>query len=116
MKVNFLGRFPVNYEPYGILTELDDYDMKYLSKLELDEIWYWYSTAPYEGSGQILMRKGKLYDLHDAGHCSCYGPTERATFMGMSLEKLAQTLTDEYMRNEALELFELAGYNNFYKK
>lgn len=110
MKVNFLGRFPKNYSPYGELAELDSYDMEDLNKLGLDEIWYWYSTAPYEGSGQILMRKGDLYDLHDAGHCSCYGPTERAYFKGQKLDELAKSLTGEYMENEAKELFELAGW------
>ena len=108
MKVNYLGSFPKDYSPYGELAELDNYDMKDLEELELDEIWYWYSTAPYEGSGQILMRKGELYDLHDAGHCSCYGPTERVNFNGKSLNDLSKNISDEYMKKEAKELFDLA--------
>ena len=110
MKVNFLGKFPKNYEAYGKLEELESYDLEYLNKLCLDEIWYWYSTAPYEGSGQILMRKGELYDLHDAGHCSCYGPTERVEFNGQELDCLAKSLIGDYMEKEAKELFEIAGW------
>lgn len=113
MKVNFLGRFPKNYSRWSELEELeelDSYEIEDLSELGLDEIWYWYSTAPYEGSGQILMRKGDLYDLYDAGHGSDYGPTERVDFKGQKLDELAESLSDEYMENEAKELFELAGW------
>lgn len=110
MKVHFLGRFPDNYSAYGKLAKFDKYEMKELKSFGLDEVWYWYSFADYEGSGQILMRKGKLYDLHDAGHCSCYGPIERLVFKGKPLKELAESINEEYMRNEAKPLFEMAGY------
>ena len=112
MKVNFLERLPKEYSSYGDLGELDKYDMEALNNLDLDEIWYWYSYAQYEGSGQILMRKGDLYDIHDAGHCSCYGPIDRVDFKGQKLNELAKSLSKDYMRNEAIELFELAGWKN----
>ena len=51
VKINFLGKFPENYSPYGELTEIDDYEVENLQRLGVDEIWYWYATAPYEGSG-----------------------------------------------------------------
>ena len=110
MKVNFLGRFPDNYSAYGKLAEFDEYDLEYLTGHAIDEIWYWYSTAPYEGSGQILMRRGDLYDLHDAGHCSCYGPTERIKFVGKTLNELYQQIHKEYFENEIRPLFEMAGF------
>ena len=56
------------------------------------------------------MRKDELYDVHDAGHCSCYGATERVEFNGKPLNELAKDFTEEYMDKEVKELFELAGY------
>ena len=110
MEVHFLGKLPDNYSAYGKLDEFDEYDMEELNSFGFDEVWYWYSTAPYEGSGQILIRKGKLYDLHDAGHCSCYGPIDQLEFNGKPLKELAESINEEYMRNEAKPLFEMAGY------
>ena len=110
MKINFLGKFPDGYSYYGKLSELDNYDIEYLTPLNLDEIWYWYSTAPYEGSGQILMRKGNLYDHHNAGHCSCYSACERVEFKGKALDKLVNSLGVEFMEQECKPLFEMAGY------
>ena len=89
MEVHFLGKLPDNYSAYGKLDEFDEYDMEELNSFGFDEVWYWYSTAPYEGSGQILMRKGELYDLHDAGNCSCYGPIDRLKFKGEPLKEIA---------------------------
>lgn len=115
MKVNFLGKLPIDYSSYGKLSEFTKSEIEQLKDCGLDEVWYWYSEAPYEGSGQILMRMGELYDLHDAGHCSCYGPINRLKFNGQSLEDLATSVNPEYMFNECKELFELAGYK-FYCK
>ena len=107
MKINFLNKFPNCYQPYGSLSELDEYDLRDLEELNLDEIWYWYSTAPYEGSGQMIMRRGNLYDIHDMGHCSCYGACERATFTGKSLNNIETSLSSEYLK-EYIELIEMA--------
>ena len=111
MKINFLGKFPNGYSAYGTLAELDEYDLEELAKHNLDEVWYWYSTAPYEGSGQILMRKGDLYDVHDAGHCSCYCACDRIKFNGQTLPDLYKSVNKEYMQSELVELFQLAGYS-----
>ena len=48
--------------------------------------------------GQILMRKGGLFDIHDAGHCSCYGPTERAEFRGVPFDQLLEGWTEEHIK------------------
>lgn len=111
MKINFLGKFPNGYSAYGTLAELDEYDLEELAKHNLDEVWYWYSTAPYEGSGQILMRKGDLYDVHDAGHCSCYSACDRIKFNGQTLPDLYKSINKEYMQSELVELFKLAGHS-----
>ena len=113
MIVNFLGDLPEGYSSYGGLNEFSEHEMESLKYYDLDEIWYWYSEAPYEGSGQILMRKGELYDLHDAGHCSCYGPIDKLHFNGQSLDELAKSVNPEYMEQQCKELFYLAGYRNY---
>jgi len=87
MKIHRIESIPKGYE-YNEATELADYELEYLEKLDIDEIWYWYGTGSYEGSGQILMRKGDMYDLHDMGHCSCYGPTDNVEFKGSTLDEL----------------------------
>ena len=69
-------------------SELEENELEYLEALGLDEIWYWYATAPYEGDGSILMRKGDLYCVDSLGHCSCYGPTENITFDGVPIGDL----------------------------
>jgi len=109
MKINNLNKFPDGYEGYGEITKLDDYDIADIG-CGVDEIWYWYSSAPYEGSGQLLARRGNEYALHDMGHCSCYGPCERFNFgSGRTLKQIADSLSDEYMK-ECRPLLEAAGY------
>lgn len=98
MEIHDYGKYPEGYnDEYGSIAKLDEYDMKELDELGIDEAWYWYATAPYEGSGQILMRKGDKYDIHDMGHCSCYGPLERAVFNGIysSLAEIQQKCSEE---------------------
>ena len=67
---------------WGDLSDLDEYELDYIQKIGIDEIWYFYVEGSYEGSGQLLMRKGNLYDLFDMSHCSCYGPTDDVVFNG----------------------------------
>lgn len=92
------GKFPEGYEyTYGDITKLDKWDIEYLQKLGIEEAWYWYATGSYEGSGQVLMRKGDEFDVHDMGHCSCYGPLEHASFTGAysSLKEIQQKCSPE---------------------
>ena len=109
MIVHDYGKFPDNLEyRNGEISELSDYELEELEKrLDLDEVWYWYASGSYEGMGEILMRKGDLYDIHDASHCSCYGPTEHADFNGVPLEKLTEGFTEERW-NEVKCLIDLA--------
>ena len=82
------------------LRPLDEDELEkvayYLGHL-IDEAWYWYAEGNYDGSGQLLMRKGTLWDMHDMSHCSCYGPIDEARFTGRyeSLEKLWDACTEE---------------------
>jgi hypothetical protein len=92
----------------GEIGELSDWEFKELEKLGVEEIWYWYACGSYEGIGQILMRSGNLYDIHDAGHCSCYGPTERADFKGVPFEELTDGFTKELL-NEVKCLIDMAN-------
>jgi len=92
------GKVPEGYDyTYGDVCPFDEYDLKNLYGLNIDEVWYWYATAPYEGSGNILMRKGDLYDIHTAGHCSCYGPTEDIEFNGKPLDEVKASLSESAM-------------------
>jgi hypothetical protein len=109
------GKFPegINYSE-GDICNLANHDLEYLEKIGVEEIWYWYASAPYEGIGQILMRKGDLYDIHNASHCSCYGPTEHAGFRGVLFEKLTDGYTIELLK-EVKPLLNMANLNNVYR-
>jgi len=100
MIIHNLNRFPaeLNYR-YGALDELSSYDMEYLNRYyDADEVWYWYASGSYEGSGQMLIRKGDLYDIHDMGHCSCYGPLDRMSLAFKPLEELKSSCSSEYLK------------------
>ena len=106
MKVNYIQEMPVTSK-YWDAGELHEWDFRYLDKLSLDEIWYWYGVGDYEGAGQLLMRKGEKYDLHDMGHCSCYGPVEEVVFKPQELEDLKTSCSADYTK-ECKPLFEAA--------
>jgi hypothetical protein len=55
---------------YGERGELSDSNLKDIENLGVDEIWYWYAYGDYEGSGEILMRKGDRWDVDSLSHCS----------------------------------------------
>jgi hypothetical protein len=74
--------------------ELGEWDINDIKRIGVEEIWYWYQTGSYEGSGQLLMRIGNEYDLIDLGHCSCNGPTEDVTFNGSSFNELENSRTE----------------------
>ena len=95
------GKIPEGYDAYCTdISELDEWDIEKLQGLGVDEIWYWYAVGSYEGDGEILMRKGTRFRIHDAGHCSCFGPTDYATFGDHegfdTLAELEATLSDDY--------------------
>jgi hypothetical protein len=103
MKINNLNKFP--NDEYGSYTieAFGEYELECLNVLNLDEIWYWYGSGDYCGTGQLLMRKGDLYDLHDCGHCSCYGPTTDSDyctppFNGLSLDELKKKCSGELLK------------------
>jgi hypothetical protein len=94
MKITNIKDLPKDLEfTWGELDDLSEYDIKGLN--DIDEIWYYYVSGDYEGSGQLLMRKGNLYDLHDMSHCSCYGPIDDVDFKGMSYDDLIKSLTTD---------------------
>lgn len=76
MKTHRIQEIPSVFD-YYTTSELDDYDLKEIPH-NVEELWYWYASASYEGAGHILIRTDDgLWHHHDCGHCSCYGPTER---------------------------------------
>lgn len=102
------GKIPESYKyMQGPSQPLDECNLEKFDKLQLDEVWYWYASAPYEGSGYVLMRRGEQYDLADLGHCSCYGPTDRISFTGYSLHDLKKSLS-EGTKEEAEYLIQMA--------
>ena len=99
MIIHNLNQFPAELDyRYGSISELDSYDMEALDKYDADEVWYWYACGSYEGSGQMLIRKGNLYGIHDMGHCSCYGPLDRMNFSLEPLAELKSSCSSEYLK------------------
>ena len=91
MKIYNYAKFPEGFDyNYGDICDFDTWDLERLK--DFDEVYYWYATGSYEGSGHLIgLLKGKWY-MHDCGHCSCYGPTEHLdvseNFAYDSLEEL----------------------------
>lgn len=99
MIIHNLNQFPAELDyKYGSISELDSYDMEALDKYDADEVWYWYACGSYEGSGQMLIRKGDLYGIHDMGHCSCYGPLDRNRSQLKPFEELKSSCSSEYLK------------------
>ena len=73
MKIYNYAKFPEGFDyNYGDICDFDTWDLERLK--DFDEVYYWYATGSYEGSGHLIgLLKGKWY-MHDCGHCSCYGP------------------------------------------
>jgi hypothetical protein len=104
MKLHDYGKIPEheNSEYYD-LSELSEYDIKYLEKAGIEEAWYWYASGSYEGNGEILMKKGDSYSVHSMGHCSCYGPVEDIEFTAQysSLDEIKEKCSEEAYRSIA---------------
>ena len=110
MKISRLEELPKGFD-YLDSEPFSQSEFDYIKTFGIDEIWYWYGSGSYEGAGQILMRKGKLYDLHNCGHCSCYGPTQDVAFNGKPLDKLVKSLSEDLFK-EVEELLKMAGYES----
>lgn len=89
-------------EDIGYFTdsEFGEEELGELKKKGVEVVFYWYSTGNDEGAGQVLfLRRGKWY-LHDAGHCSCYGPLDQLYDCGegySSLGEIESVLSQEYL-------------------
>ena len=60
----------------GTSDDLDEIQLEQLGS-NITEMWYWYTGGGYDGVGYILTRNERgLFTLHNAGHCSCYGPCD----------------------------------------
>ncbi len=55
-----------------------DIELEHIRGAGYSEVWYWYATGNYEGTGYAILRKpgDRGYYVAYLGHCSCYGPTE----------------------------------------
>lgn len=90
--------------------KLDTWDIKRLQQENFDEVWYSYTSGCYEGSGQMIYRKGDLWGHHDMGHCSCYGPIEHLNPDLKPLKELVKTLKkNAYYWSEIQSLFQTYG-------
>ncbi len=113
MKVYRLKGTPLDFN-YSESCELEDDELKTIEELGADVVFYWYSYGSYEGSGQILFRINKKWYLHDAGHCSCYGPTDdiELTSPYDSPDDILKNCSEEYQK-EIEPLIELAKSEHY---
>lgn len=75
MKSHFFK--PVNSGYYVEYEELSPIELEEFARYGVKEIWYWYGTAPYEGSGfAVMFANDGRWAVQDIGHCSCYGPSD----------------------------------------
>jgi len=63
-------------------------------------IVYDYHTEPYEGNGEMLLKKNSKWYRVNLGHCSCYGPLDNVDNYlgkqdGKSLKVLLKDVTPE---------------------
>jgi hypothetical protein len=76
VKLHRIEELPTGYAGMYRSGSIEEYEFLPEDREAIDEAWYWYGYGGYEGTGQLLMRHGDGYALHDMGHCSCYGPTD----------------------------------------
>ncbi len=116
MKIHNIKKIPecLTYE-YEVVSSFDDFDLEELKKTGMDEAWYWYAQGTDEGSGQILMRKGIRFFVHDCNHCSCYGPTDNISlkYCYASLSYLISSCTKEALEEikPLVEMAQSQGYD-----
>jgi hypothetical protein len=72
--------------------ELSEWDFS--DRLKDGYVWfvYFYEEGSYEGSGEaVALREDGTLDLHNLGHCSCYGPMEEwPSTVAMSVEEFVR--------------------------
>lgn len=102
MIIHNLNRFPEGADySYFELYELSPFDLENLAGRGIDEMWYWYGVGSYEGCGWALMRQGDTYDLHDMGHCSCYGALDHLDLAWQPPEVIRERYSSEALREIA---------------
>lgn len=109
-KINYFEDYKPDSDYCNKPQKFEDYELENLYKLNVDEIWYHYFTGSYEGSGQIILKKGDKFYQHDCSHCSCYGPTENISLnKGFdSLDELLANCSEGYKSEGLRELVDFA--------
>ena len=109
MIIHNINMFPRGVNFYSDLKELSQWDIEKIEEEDagIDEIWYYYVNGGYDGGGQLLLRKGDKYHLHDMGHCSCYGPTDRLNIQWCDFDELKARCSEGLMK-QAIDLFDAA--------
>lgn len=94
MKVHNVKILPKSFSDYYDLTELgEEYDIPvFVTATGADVAIYWYAYGGCAGVGQILFRVNGIWYMHDCGHCSCYGPTDRIGNLGEGYKTLDDVL------------------------
>jgi len=114
MIIHNLARIPegLGYSFSDTTDELTKSEVKDLEELGIDEVWYWYVSGSYEGSGQMIIRKEDKYYLHNMSHCSCYGPLDEIDMSDArafsSLNEMKRRCSKHYLV-EVLPLIEEAS-------
>lgn len=73
--------------------ELSSYDIRECPE-DIEELWYWYKTGSYEGSGAGVARfSNGEYGFMDFCHCSCYGPCDGKWQRYSTLTALVEHIT-----------------------
>lgn len=93
---NLISLVKLDQFPYDDPSELDSHELSELREQGINEAWYYYLLAPYEGSGLLIARKGNLFCEYDLGHCSCYGPEEALSepFKGQPYDVFRKSYSD----------------------
>ncbi len=91
LSAGFIGKL------YGECEELSEYDIKDIPE-GVEEFWYWYNTAPYEGYGHCIFRIGNRWQEWGLDHCSCYGPLENILLRKgvVDVQELLENCSEHY--------------------
>ena len=118
MKVYWLENLPDIFERY-YSCELSDNELDEIKKKSnADVIFYYYGAGGgYAGVGWMLLLKDGMWDWHDMGHCSCYGPVDMY-YMGFSRPVYNLPDLKRHFSEEAYEqiepLVQLALTNDYF--